>query len=82
MHLAGEADHRSLHESKSPSQVVCESVHLAGEADHRVLHESKSPSQVVCWSVHLAAATAGDESKEQRGERLVDLLAHDGSSVR
>jgi len=32
--------------------------------------------------VHLAAATAGDESKEQRGERLVDLLAHDGSSVR
>jgi hypothetical protein len=31
--------------------------------------------------VHLAAATAGDESNEQRGERLFDLLAHDGSSV-
>jgi hypothetical protein len=31
--------------------------------------------------VHLAAATTGDESEEQRGQRFLDLLTHDKSSV-
>ena len=31
--------------------------------------------------MHLATATAGHEGEQQRGERLLDLLAHDVTSV-